>query len=101
MPALWRPHDCDRGVRVRLRTEVAADAEQDRYVMSQTSCERCGFPVPMRWRRAGGDLARLNHLDQCAERPFQVPAEVPYRMPAGRFLCIAPRVTEIGYRRSI
>ncbi|HSB59368.1 MAG TPA: hypothetical protein VLD66_07160 [Methyloceanibacter sp.] len=37
--------------------------------MSQTSCERCGFPVPIRWRRAGGDLARPNHVDQCAERP--------------------------------
>ena len=56
MPALWRPHDCDRGVRVRLRAEVAADAEQDRHAMSHTSCERCGFPVPMRWRRAGADL---------------------------------------------
>jgi hypothetical protein len=69
MPALWRPHDCDRGVRVRLRAEVAADAEQDRHVMSQTSCERCGFPVPMRWRHAGGDLARLNHIHQCSDRP--------------------------------
>jgi hypothetical protein len=29
--------------------EVAADTEQDRHVMSQTSCRRCGFPVPMRW----------------------------------------------------
>jgi hypothetical protein len=38
--------------------------------MSQTSCERCGFPVPMRWRRAGGDLARPNHVDQCAQRPW-------------------------------
>jgi hypothetical protein len=70
MPALWRPHDCHRGVRVRLRAEVAADGEQDRHVMSQTSCDRCGFPVPMRWRRAGRDLARPNHVDQCAERPL-------------------------------
>jgi hypothetical protein len=55
---------------VRLRAEVAADAEQDRHVMSQTSCERCDFPVPMRWRRAGGDLAQPNRVDQCAERPL-------------------------------
>ena len=24
--------------------------------MTKTSCERSGFPVPMRWLRAGGDL---------------------------------------------
>jgi hypothetical protein len=24
--------------------------------MSQTSCERCGFPIPMRWLHAGGAL---------------------------------------------
>ena len=36
--------------------------------MSQTFCERCGFPVPMRWLHAGGDLSRPNHVHQCAER---------------------------------
>src|SRR6266702_1980489 len=46
MPALRRPNDRDRGVRARLRAEVAPDAEQDRHVMSQTSRERCYFPVP-------------------------------------------------------
>ena len=70
VPALWRPHDRHRGVRARLRAEVATDAEQDRHIMSQTSCERRGFPVPMRWLHAGGDLSRPNHGDQCADRPL-------------------------------
>ena len=38
--------------------------------MSQTSCERGGFPVPMRWLHAGDDLSRPNHVDQCVERPL-------------------------------
>ena len=38
--------------------------------MSQTFCERCGFPVPMRWLHAGGDLARPNHIHQCVDRPL-------------------------------
>jgi len=41
-----------------------------RLVMSQTFCERCGFPVPMRWLHAGGDLARPNHIHQCVDRPL-------------------------------
>ena len=36
--------------------------------MSLTSCERCGFPVPMRWLHAGGDLAQPNGIHQCADR---------------------------------
>ena len=40
MPALRRPHDRHRGVRTRLRAEVAADAGQVRHVMSQTSSAR-------------------------------------------------------------
>jgi hypothetical protein len=49
---------------------VATDTEQDRLVMSQTFCERCGFLVPMRWLHAGGDLARPNHIHQCVDRPL-------------------------------
>ena len=44
MPALRRPHDRDRGVRVRLRAEVAADAKQDRHVMSQPPASVAAFP---------------------------------------------------------
>ena len=36
--------------------------------MSQTSCKRCGFPVPMRWLDAGGDLSRPNSIPQCLDR---------------------------------
>jgi hypothetical protein len=36
--------------------------------MSQTSCKRCGFPIPTRWFRAGGDLSRPNSIHQCTDR---------------------------------
>jgi hypothetical protein len=36
--------------------------------MSQTSRERYGFPVPMRWLHAGSDLAQSNVIHQCADR---------------------------------
>ncbi len=58
MPALRRTHDRHRGVRTRLRAEVAADAEQVRHVMSRTSSARRRFPVPLRWLHAGGDLSQ-------------------------------------------
>jgi hypothetical protein len=65
---LWRAYDRHRDLRARLRAELAADTEQDRHLMSQTSCDRCSFPVPMRWLRAGGDLAQPNRIPQCADR---------------------------------
>jgi Transposase zinc-binding domain len=61
LSALWRPHDRDRGVRTRLRAEVASDDQQDRHIMSQTALERRDFLVPMRWPRAGSDLSRPGH----------------------------------------
>jgi hypothetical protein len=36
--------------------------------MSQTSCERRGFPGPMRRLHAGGDLSRPNSIHQCTDR---------------------------------
>ena len=36
--------------------------------MSQTSCKRRGFPIPLRWLHAGGDLSRPNHIHQCTDR---------------------------------
>ena len=36
--------------------------------MSQTSWKRCGFPVPIRWLHAGGDLSRSNSIHQCVDR---------------------------------
>jgi len=35
--------------------------------MSQTCSKRCGFPGPIRWLRAGGDLARPNSIHQYAD----------------------------------
>jgi len=68
MSPLWRAHDRHRDLRTRLRAELAANTEQDRHLMSQTYCERCGFPGPMRWLHAGGDLSRPNSIHQCADR---------------------------------
>ena len=67
-PVLWRAHDRHRELRTRLRAEVATNTDQDRHVMSQTSCERCGFPIPMRWLHARGDLAQPSGIHQCAHR---------------------------------
>ena len=47
---------------MRLRAEVAADPKQDRHVMSQTSSERCSFPVSLRWLHAGGDLSQPDFM---------------------------------------
>jgi hypothetical protein len=38
--------------------------------MSQTSGQRCGFPVPMRWLHPGSDLSPANHIHQRADRPL-------------------------------
>ena len=35
--------------------------------MSQTFCERCRFPAPMRWLNAGGDRSRSNSIHQCVD----------------------------------
>jgi len=53
MPLLWRSYDHHRGVRARPRAEVAADAEQDRHIMSQRlSVSVAAFPFQMRWLNA-------------------------------------------------
>ena len=36
--------------------------------MSQTSCKRRGFPIPMRWLHTGGDLSRPNHIYPYTDR---------------------------------
>ena len=56
--------------------------------MSQTSCKRGGFPVPMHWLHAGGNLSRPNSIHQCADRALMRsehppkcllhPADLPY-----------------------
>ena len=49
--------------------------------MSQTSRERCGFPVPMRWLHAGGDLAQPNGILQCADRTSMRSEHPPKCLP--------------------
>ena len=39
-----------------LRQRMAPDAKHGRHVMTQAYCERCDFPVPMRWLYAGSHL---------------------------------------------
>ena len=83
MPALRRPHDRDRGVRTRLRAEVAADTEQVRHVMSHTSSARRRFPVPLRWLQAGGDLSRPDSWRSMRPAPvdtLQAPAETLFSL---------------------
>jgi len=68
--------------------------------MTQAYCERCHFPVPMRWLYAGSDLSRADHDDQCAERPLmrserlpRCPLQAPHlACPThpGRFLAVLP-----------
>ena len=48
--------------------------------MSQTCCERCGFPGPMRWLHAGGDLARPYGIHQCADREWMCSDQPPKRL---------------------
>ena len=49
--------------------------------MSQTSYERCGFPVPMRWLDAGGDLPRPNGIHQAANRALMPSEHSPKCLP--------------------
>ena len=48
--------------------------------MSQTSCECCGFPIPMRWLHAGGALSPPYNIHQCAHRALSH-SEHPSKSP--------------------
>jgi len=50
--------------------------------MSQTFCERCSFPAPMRWLHAGGDLSQPNHIYQCTDHTLMRSEHQP-KMPSG------------------
>jgi hypothetical protein len=65
--------------------------------MSHTPCDRSDGLVPMRWRHAGGDLARPDDLDQRADRPLTRSA-VLSKCP-GRPLCLP--CVRVPWRRSI
>ena len=88
---------------MRLRAEVAAHANQDRYVMRRTFSERRRFPVPMRWLYAGGDFSRSKRVDQRADRSLLcsedpptslLPApELPYlHIPRSHRASVAPTI---------
>jgi hypothetical protein len=74
--------------------------------MSQTFCRRCGFPVPMRWLHAGGDLSRANYLHQPADRPLIRPERPPkWLLHSPNLACVqtsrcrragVPSIIEIG-----
>ncbi len=81
MPALRRTHDRDRGVRSRLRAEVAADTGQVRHVMSQTSSERRRLSVPLRWLHPGGNLSRPDSRRSTRPAPVDT-LKRPPRRPA-------------------
>jgi integrase len=80
LPALWRPHDRNRDLRARLRTDVAPDAEQDRHIMSQTSRERRNFHVPTRGPYAGSDPF-LHSTHRALVDPFRACRDAYYTLP--------------------
>ena len=45
--------------------------------MSQTSCQRCCFPAPMRWLNAGGNLSRSNRIHQSRGSRVDAPEHPP------------------------
>src|ERR1700755_2397016 len=108
MPVLWRAYDRHRDLRARLPAELAPDTDQDRHVMSQTSCERSGFPVPMRWLRAGGDLAQPNSIHQGTDRAsihakhlpkgLLHPADLPYLQTNSSNPVSVTSIIELGTR---
>jgi hypothetical protein len=64
--------------------------------MSQTFCERCSFPAPMRWLHAGGDLSQPNHIHQCTDHTLMRSEHQP-KMPSG---LARPRVcADCSWRR--
>jgi hypothetical protein len=67
MSALRRPHDRHRGVRTRLRAQLAPHPRPDRHVMTQTVCGRADNVVLIRGFPRS-DLARPNHLHECRVR---------------------------------
>jgi hypothetical protein len=69
--------------------------------MSQTSCERSGFPVPMRWLRAGGDLFRPDSTHQCPDRAL-MRSETPADGPPTPFSTPAPADKQVkSYQRHV
>ena len=83
MPTLRRPHDRHRGLRPRLRAEVAANPKHDRHIMSQTACDHRRIPVPLRWPHAGGDV--LAQPRQSARQSAAHTLHAATELPIARF----------------
>ena len=76
--------------------------------MSQTPCKRCGFPLPTRWPRAGGDLAQPDSSHQCAHRALMRskhpligllhPAHLPYLQTNSSNPVSLTSIIELGAR---
>src|SRR5262249_5875392 len=75
------------------------DHVQDRHVMSQMPCNRCGFPVMMRWLNAGGDLSRPNSIDQCATRALIRSEQPPRQSKLYSITSTARAIREAGKSR--
>ena len=76
--------------------------------MTKTSCKRCGFPIPIRWPRAGGNLAQPNGIHRCADRASICSKHLPkgllhlltsrtYRQ-TGQILAASCLIIELGAR---
>jgi hypothetical protein len=76
--------------------------------MSQTPCKRCGFPLPTRWPRAGGDLFRSHSIHQCPDRALMRsehlpmgllhPAHLPYLQTNSSNPVTVTSIIELGAR---
>jgi hypothetical protein len=76
--------------------------------MSQTPCKRCSFPLPIRWPRAGGDLAQSNGIHQCADHTLMRseypligllhPAHLPYLQTNSSNPVSITSIIELGAR---
>jgi len=74
--------------------------------MTETSGERSGFPAPMRWLHAGGDLAQPNPIHPPADRSLMRSkhlskcilhsAHLPYRQTRSSNPVSIPPIIEPG-----
>ena len=76
--------------------------------MTQRPCKRCGFPLQIRWPRAGGDLAQSNGSHQGADRAsirskhlpkgLLHPADLPYLQTNSSDPVSVTSIIELGAR---
>ena len=95
MSTLWRPHDHHRGVRARLRADVAANPSQDRHIMSQTPRGRLDFLAPMRRPRQRRSLSTKSLISVASSAADGSPSRnCPWhapQLPCVQDMRVAPR----------